>query len=243
MSLTDIHIDALFGVDDEAKTEEEMNAIIDASYSDGVRTLCLTPHFHPGYFGDNNAKAFTAFQLLSEHVKKECPEMSIYLGNELRYSRGCLSWLADGSCRTLNKTRFVLVDFQEAEDRLALLGGTGKLLSAGYVPILAHAERYRNLNFRDLYSLRADGVLIQMDAQSIFRSFGFGAQHRCKRMLAEHLIDIVASDAHNLKNRPPLLSICYSYIAKRHGVKYADAICAENALHILTDNAVGKGLG
>ena len=29
MSLTDIHIHALFGVDDGAKTEEEMNAIIE----------------------------------------------------------------------------------------------------------------------------------------------------------------------------------------------------------------------
>lgn len=48
MFFTDIHIHALYGVDDGAKTEAEMQAIVDASYADGIRTLCVTPHFHPG---------------------------------------------------------------------------------------------------------------------------------------------------------------------------------------------------
>ena len=64
MFFTDIHIHALYGVDDGAKTEAEMQAIVDASYADGIRTLCVTPHFHPGYFGDNENHAETAYQRL-----------------------------------------------------------------------------------------------------------------------------------------------------------------------------------
>ena len=52
MALADIHIHLLFGVDDGAKDEDEMHAILDAAYQAGTRVLCCTPHFHPGYFGD-----------------------------------------------------------------------------------------------------------------------------------------------------------------------------------------------
>ena len=44
MGLADIHIHLLFGVDDGAKDEDEMHAILDAAYQAGTRVLCCTPH-------------------------------------------------------------------------------------------------------------------------------------------------------------------------------------------------------
>lgn len=114
MFFTDIHIHALYGVDDGAKTEAEMQAIVDASYADGIRTLCVTPHFHPGYFGDNENHAETAYQRLEAYIQQKYPDMELYRGNELRYSRNCVSWLNSRSCHTLNGTQYVLVDFSEA---------------------------------------------------------------------------------------------------------------------------------
>lgn len=64
MALADIHIHLLFGVDDGAKDEDEMHAILDAAYQAGTRVLCCTPHFHPGYFGDNYDKVNAAFKRL-----------------------------------------------------------------------------------------------------------------------------------------------------------------------------------
>jgi len=46
---SDLHMHALFGVDDGPKTEDDMYAVLDAAYADGTRYMCLTPHFHPGY--------------------------------------------------------------------------------------------------------------------------------------------------------------------------------------------------
>lgn len=70
MALADIHIHLLFGVDDGAKDEDEMHAILDAAYQAGTRVLCCTPHFHPGYFGDNYDKVNVAFKRLSSYVQK-----------------------------------------------------------------------------------------------------------------------------------------------------------------------------
>lgn len=244
MDFSDLHIHILCGVDDGAKTEADMYAMADAAYSGGTRIICATPHFHPGYFGDNIKGSEEAFTSLSAYVSEKYPRMKLYLGNELRYSKDCVSWLEQGACRTINGTSFVLVDFSEREDKRNIVRGLENLLNAGYTPILAHAERYSDFgrDFRPLADLRANGVVIQIDAQSVTGGFGLGTQYRCRKLLAESLVDIVASDAHDLHFRPPDMARCYAYIKKHHGADYGRAVCLENAEHILTDNTVGKDM-
>lgn len=129
MGLADIHIHLLFGVDDGAKDEDEMYAILDAAYQTGTRVLCCTPHFHPGYFGDNYDKVNAAFKRLSSYVQKTYPGMALYLGNELRYEPECVTWLRQGVCRTVNGTRYVLVDFSEAAPEKVIGNGLHALCS------------------------------------------------------------------------------------------------------------------
>lgn len=241
MTYSDVHIHALFGADDGAKTEEEMYAIVSKAYADGVRVLCCTPHFAPGYFGDNNKAVTAAFRVLRAYVREQCPDMELYLGSELRYSSNCLGWLRDGLCRTLNRTRHILVDFREMEERDTIVRGLEQLLNAGYLPVLAHAERYPNLGFKELHALRNNSVTVQIDTQSLLGGFGWRTQRRGRKILAAHLADIVSSDAHDLRRRPPGISECYAYIVMRWGTEYAAALCKTNARNLLIDNAGRKG--
>lgn len=244
MDFSDLHIHILCGVDDGAKTEADMYAMADAAYARGTRIICATPHFHPGYFGDNIKGSEGAFARLSAYVSEKYPQMKLYLGNELRYSKDCVSWLEQGACRTINGTSYVLVDFSEREEKRNIVRGLENLLNAGYTPILAHAERYSDFgrDFRPLADLRANGVIIQIDAQSVTRGFGLSTQYRCRKLLEKMLVDIVASDAHDLYFRPPDMASCYAYIKKQYGTDYAGAVCLENAEHILTDNTAGKDM-
>ena len=108
MNISDIHNHILFGVDDGARTEEEMYQILDASYADGVRHLCFTPHYHPGYFGEHQAQIDAAFALARKYCTEQYPDLQLYLGSEVRYERSCLEWLEQGRCQTLNGTEFLL---------------------------------------------------------------------------------------------------------------------------------------
>lgn len=240
MPFTDIHIHALFGVDDGAKTESEMLAMVDASYADGVRTLCVTPHFHPGYFGDNREKIDAAFFALMEHTGRKYPDLELYLGNELRYSRDCVSWLRSGQCRTLNGTQYVLVDFSEAEEAPMITDGMERLLNAGYRPVLAHVERYRSLwgQMRLIRSLLENGVLLQMDAQSLLGRFGFRIARQCKTLLREGMVELICSDSHDVRNRPPELSRCFQVVQKKIGQSYAQALFCDNGKKLLQEGAL-----
>lgn len=235
MEFADLHIHALCNVDDGANTEQEMFSMIDASYADGVRTLCLTPHFHPGYFGNNHLAAKQTFDLLQTYIQRKYPQMTLYLGNELRYSGNCISWLEEGLCRTLNNTRYCLVDFMENEKEKTIIAGVEKLLNAGYCPILAHAERYCKLErkLQRLEEFRSNGITIQVDAQSLFGAMGRRIQRRARNIVNSRLADLIASDAHDCTRRPPGLSKAYAYIKARTDSTYAGAVCCHNALHLL----------
>ncbi len=238
MQFSDIHIHALFNCDDGAKSPEDMYKMIDAAYADGTRYLCLTPHYNPGYFGENSVKSKEAFELLLQYTKNKYHDLQVALGNELRYNPGCEEWLSDGRCRSMNSSKYVLVDFFEGESAKEISKGLDKLLSAGYLPILAHAERYRKIrgNLDFLKEQRDNGVLIQIDAGSVFGEFGFGTRLFCKKILQNRIVDFVSSDAHSFKMRQTGIKEAYKYIEKKYGMDYAETICLKNAFHIVFGN-------
>lgn len=239
MEYTDLHIHALFGVDDGAKKEADMRAMVDAAYTDGVRTLCVTPHYHPGYFGENCEKIDKAYSALSKYTAQQYPDLELFLGNELRYSEDCISWLRCGKCHTLNGTQYVLVDFFERSEAKTILNGLETLLNAGYCPVLAHVERYRSLwgQVRLIRSLLDNGVVLQVDAQSILGQFGFRTQQQCKTLLRGEMVELVCSDSHDIQKRPPELSQCFQLVKKKYGNDYAKDLFCNNGKKLLHTGA------
>ena len=234
MNYADIHIHALWGVDDGAKDVSQTHAMVDACYEDGVRILCLTPHYHPGYFGENSESTQQAFQALVLHTQRKYPDLQLFLGNELHYSPESVTWLTEGKCRSMNDSDYVLVDFSTRETSRNISKGLDRLLNAGYIPILAHAERYENLTKQAVSEFSAKGIWIQVDTRSLFGDFGFSTKHRAKSLLRSRLADLVSSDAHNLTDRPTGISAAYRLIERKFSKDYADAVCYNNALWLLT---------
>lgn len=235
MEFADIHIHALSGVDDGARTDDEMYKMIDRAYSSGTRLICFTPHCAPEYFGFNADRINRSFQKASEYIRKQYPDLQVYLGNELQYSREFPSWIKSGECRTLNKTRYLLLDFPLNEKKETIVRGVRSVLNTGYHPILAHAERYTHLNkdLKAIYEMKNNGTLLQMDSQSLLGGFGFLIKRASRRILKEGLIDVVSSDAHRVEGRTPDLSEAYRYVSDKCGENIAERLFASNALRIM----------
>ena len=238
MKFADLHIHALFGSDDGAGTLQEMLRMVDAAYASGTRMLCMTPHFHPGYFGDNQKQSNEAYRALRHYVQDAYPDLRLYIGNELRYSPECVSWLSSGWGRTLHGSRYVLVDFTGDEEAGVIIKGLDQLMNAGYHPILAHGERYRNLSMEQLRKIRQRGCWIQVDAQAILGAFGLRQQLRSRALLKERLADFVASDGHDLTYRPPQLGTCCEYVTKKFGAAYAKELFWNNTAGLLESEGI-----
>lgn len=228
----DIHVHGLFGVDDGPESEQEMYQMVRAAYEDGTRQMCLTPHFYPAYFGQNREAAEAAFEKLYWYAQVQWPDLRLCLGSEVRCGRDAADWLWDGVCRTLNGTRYVLVDFPAGEKPGRIVRGVERLLDAGYIPVLAHVERYRELPLGAIRRLYRKGVWMQMDVRAPFGGYGLWSARRSRLLLHLGLIDLAASDSHDGTRHPPRLSRGYAWVAKKYGKAYADLIFWENAQEI-----------
>jgi len=104
------------------------------------------------------------------------------------------------------------------------------LVCNGFVPIIAHAERYLTLlsNFDKVDQLIALGAKIQLNANSIIGLDGRKIKKFCATIMREDYLFAVASDSHGTTRRPPYLHRCASYIEKKLGADYACKVLIHN---------------
>ena len=233
---SDIHCHLLYGVDDGPEKLEEMLDMLDAAYRDGIRSLCVTPHFNFSFFGDNSKKAQSAYRELCEITKEKYPDMTVYLGCEIFYHDECLRYLSDGICPSLAGTKYVLVDFSSDVDLFTVTDAVKSIISYGYIPILAHTERYRifqSITSR-LNDLKDYGAVISINAASVVGKNSRKEMSCAKKIIKAGICDIIASDAHNTTNRPFCFSECYDYLKKHHGKETAELLTCLRANRILS---------
>ena len=234
MFFSDIHTHLLYATDDGTATRDEMFRAIDMAYDHGTRFLCVTPHFCPEFFGDNRARAQKALEILLSYRDEKYKDLEILFGNELYYTHDGISWMKNGLSRPIGETRYVLVEFDvnSSEDHIA--EGVDRLLNIGYIPIIAHAERYKRLSAGRLSALRENGALVQINAEALNCGIRFFARNlRAKTLLSEKMADFVASDAHGINTRPPLIKKAFDYISQAYGREYAEELCLTNAKKLL----------
>lgn len=232
MCFTDLHTHILANVDDGAENEAEMYDLLDTMYRDGTRCICCTPHYHPGYYGENQKKSLDKFQQLSKYADSRYPDLKLCLGNELHYSQGCLDWIEKGFCRTLNGSRYILVDFVSGERYETIEFAVMLFLRGGYIPVLAHTERYGCFGRKSwlIRQLRDIGAIIQVNASSVIKPYRYPI---VKKILRQQCVDVIASDTHNLEDRPPKMAAAYHEIIQNYGKEYADALFILNPNKIL----------
>ncbi len=236
----DLHSHMLCGVDDGAGSPEEMFAMLEMAYEDGVRAICLTPHYSPYLFGDTYQSSQTSFALLKEYVAKNHPDMRIFLGHELGFHHGCIDALDSGKCRTLAGSRYVLVDFPESVDFFELQSAMEQLKHAGYMPILAHTERYSCLFGRLdwIEEFISGGGLVQLNASSFCGSWGKGCQKQWKKLVRRGLVHIISTDGHNLTRRLPRMSVCLPFLQKHCDPLTLRRLTWDNACFVIRDELI-----
>ena len=235
--LTDIHCHMLPHIDDGAQSEEESMAMLKAAYADGIRTVIITPHFRPERWKRTAGDFIQAWETLAWKAVKQWPDLKLFVGNELYYRQEIPKLLSDGQCLTMAKTRYALTEFSPAQHFLYIRDAVCELTAQGYLPILAHVERYECLQGRmdRMEELSDRGAYFQANADSILKTASVFGNKFLKKLLKMEYIDFIGSDSHDLKSRPPCLSRCADYIQKKFNREYAERILFQNPQRLLED--------
>ena len=239
--LVDIHYHGLPYIDDGARDEATMKSMLDMAYADGIKTICFTPHFKTYEFKSSDdvkeylTRAEYSFTLAKEYASEKYPDMELYLGNEIMYHNEIISSLLDFDCKSLNGSNYILVEFQPTVTCYDLENAVLKILRKGFIPIIAHIERYSALIKKPslVSDLRNAGALMQVNARGI-TSLRIGKIARFLRLLLKNRqVDIVATDSHDNSVFSPNLSKSMTYVIKHYGEKYAKRIFFENPMMAL----------
>lgn len=231
----DIHTHILPGVDDGAKDLADALNLLHMARKNGTTDVILTPHYR-GKFRKNTPEQLRAcFETLNAEVRRSIPDMNLYLGNEAAMDRELGEKIAEGRVLSINDSRYVLLEFDYSCAYIRMMDGVMNVFSCGYIPIIAHAERYDILrkNKRLIDEILQLGALVQINADSVLGKAGLGTKWYCRRLLGQGKVHFIASDAHDEQERTPVLGECFQYVSKRYGEDYAWALFRDNAQALL----------
>ena len=234
--MADLHNHALFGVDDGAQTMALCEQVLAAAYGAGIRIVCFTPHYNPTLYACPVDELRRRYEKICAFAAKHLPGMQLYLGNEVFGYPGCVQALETGKCIPLGNGQAVLVEFSPNVIYREMRNCFLSLFAAGYIPVLAHAERYQCL-LRDpnlIEELADMQVGIQINAKTLLQRFRFSTYRFAHRLLRKGLIDIVASDTHGQDGCITAMQEAYHKVEKKYGASCAKRVFYTNPKRFLS---------
>jgi protein-tyrosine phosphatase len=230
----DIHCHPLSAIDDGAESLEESVAMMRMAAEDGITHTVATPHCNYRYTFDPELNRQKAAEL--QAVIGDVPKILLGCDFHLSYEN-VQHLLTDRVHITINGSSYVLIEFAEYFVPKQFEQVLYDIEVAGLKPIVTHPER--NPIFQKhpdlVYEWVNRGCLVQMTAQSYWGGFGTRAQSLAERWLDQNLVHFFATDAHDTKHRPPLLSPCYERVAVACGRETADRLLILNPEAVIND--------
>lgn len=238
----DMHSHILPSVDDGAEFFEEALEMVDIAVQNGTTSLVLTPHYirQKDHHGLSVTDLSRAYMVFSKEISAEFLSLSLYFGAENFISNLLEQQIAERDLITLNDTRYLLIEFDFAEQSGFIQRAVQQLLDAGYRPIIAHPERYECLyrNSSLLQTLVKKGCLFQINAGSPFGMYGTAAEALSYWMLQHRLVHCVGSDAHSPYYRTPNMSDVRAFVSLHFSKEYSKQIFLSNPERILKGEAI-----
>ena len=232
-SFVDIHSHVLYGLDDGARTLEDSLALLEMAVSGGTTDIVGTPH------------SDLTYKFQPDVIRERLVELNGALGGRIRLHHGCdfnlhfdniQDCLSHPTRYTINHHRYLLVEFDNYQIPKTLDEVLARMVRLDITPIITHPERNPLLRQQmdDITKWVRAGCLVQVTAQSFLDRFGKDARKAADDLMQRRLVHFVASDAHDIRNRTPLLAEAFAYVVDGYGDVRARALFESNPRATLT---------
>lgn len=238
--MIDLHCHLLPGIDDGATDLDTSLQMARIAVADGIRVMACTPHITPPLYNNTALDIRRRVQALQAEINAAGIDLRLIAGADIHVRVDLVELLGQTPSPCLQGTRYFLFEPPHAVLPPNLDSFSRAILKAGYIPILTHPERltWIEQHYDLVCSLDEMGVAVQLTAGSITGTFGKRAQYWSERMLDEGRVDIIASDAHGPRGRPPVLSAARDEISKRLGDEAGRSMTFSNPARIIKNEAL-----
>jgi len=208
--MIDLHCHVLPGFDDGAVDWLTAVKMCRLAVQDGISCIVATPHVHRGLFPTPSVEAIEdALKELRNLCKKGLIEdLELVIGADCHLHAELAENLREGRIPTINGGRYLLLEPPSDNLPPHMDNLLFDILLAGVTPIITHPERNRVFmkKLEMLHHLVEGGSYAQVTAASLVGSFGSSVRKAAEEMVGLGLVQMIATDAHDLERRPPLLS-------------------------------------
>lgn len=197
----DIHSHLLPGIDDGSTAFAETLMLSQSMAAIGFTQFITTPHIMENVWDNTKNQIQTLEKITIEELKKNDLIAPFKAAAEYLMDDQFIRLYQSGELLTL-KDKYVLVEISYTNPPIHLYSIIFDLRVAGYIPVLAHPERYvyYHYNFNEYLKLKKAGCLFQLNLLSVVDYYGVGITKIAEKLLKKGLYDFVGSDIHHFNH-------------------------------------------
>jgi protein-tyrosine phosphatase len=232
--VVDIHSHILPEVDDGPKSWDVCVAMCRAAAADGITHMVASPHANDRYHYDREY-----LQGLVTHLQQlvgDTPKITLGCDFHLSYEN-LQDAFANPSRYVIGNTHYLLVEFSNYGVPQNTTDSFHKLGDRGITVVITHPERNPILreNLQRVVEWAEQGCILQMTGSALTGFWGESTRRAAEWLLESQAVHVLATDAHDLEKRVPILSTSRDAAAQIVGDEVAEALVTDNPGAILGD--------
>lgn len=224
--MIDLHCHILPGIDDGPVSQDESLAMARCAVEDGIHTIVATPHTLNGIYLNPAKEIISKVEALQKILSNNHIQLELCAASDVHLCPHLLKMVDSGDALTINDAKkYMLLELPSQAIPNGVKDEIFSLKLNGITPIITHPERNAIIqhDLGILYDMVSMGAMSQVTAMSITGDFGVFVKQVVEIMLQKRLVHIIASDAHGVDKRPPLLSRAVEHAAEILG-NYEEAM-------------------
>lgn len=197
----DIHSHLIPGIDDGSKTIEETLTLLQEFQDLGYQKVITTPHVMSDYYKNTPEIIRNGLEEVVKAKEEAGLTIAIEAAAEYNLDADFENLIDQGDLLTFgeNYLLFELPFFQEPPMLNDIIW---KLQTQGYIPVLAHVERYAFWfdNWEKIQEVKDRGVLFQLNINSLTGHYGPEVKKMAEKLIDNNYINFIGSDCHNMNH-------------------------------------------
>ena len=198
----DVHSHLLPALDEGAKNLQESLFLIAELKDLGFQKLILTPHVMSGFYPNSSEKIKERLLILREYLEEKCIDVEVEAAAEYYldgfFMKELLSKNELMTFASEEGTQYLLFETQHLHQPRQLFEVIKRIFRKGYIPILAHPERYHYLQSDRLlvHHLYETGLLFQVNINSFSGYYGTESRELAEYLSVAQMVSFLGTDCH-----------------------------------------------
>lgn len=239
--MVDIHCHILPEFDDGASGPDEAVAMAHMAAASGVSTIVATPHF-PGKSSslEQIPDLLDRYHWLSRVLRSQGVPLKILPGAEILCLPETPELAARNALPTIGESSYLLTEFYFNESFAYMDTMLAKLSACGYIPVVAHPERYHVIGTTPalLEGWMNKGYVLQLNKGSLLGAFGPHVRSTALEALDAGFAHVIASDAHGANRRTPHMGQLQQWLEESYGEHHAEILLRRNPARLIADRSM-----